>query len=475
MKLLKPWRLFTVLKYSPAMATFPKGFIWGAATSSYQIEGAANVDGRGQSIWDTFSKTPGKVAKGDTGDVANDHYHRYLEDIAIMKEIGLQGYRFSFAWPRMFPNGDAVREERGFAFYDRLIDAILEAGIEPLATLYHWDLPQALQDKGGWENREILKPFAEYSAAVVERFGDRVKKFSPINEPWVVAWLGNGIGIHAPGKRDRKTAFTVAHHTVLAHVASTKAMRAVRSDILTGPVLNQANSVAADPHDPVQKHALAIADAHQNTFWMDAFMKGSYPKILLDEFGDELKPVIQDGDLESATIKNDFIGINYYFDNYVHPSKGGDNQWHSIAGLFGLDIDETAPAPLTDMGWPITPNGLKNLLVRWHKEYGSALPDLYITENGVAYDEGVSADGKCHDQRRIDYLQQHLHAVADAIAEGSPVKGYYQWSLMDNFEWALGYDKRFGIVHVDFDTQKRTIKDSGYWYKETIRTNGSEI
>ena len=207
------------------MATFPKGFIWGAATSSYQIEGAANVDGRGQSIWDTFSKTPGKVAKGDTGDVANDHYHRYLEDIAIMKEIGLQGYRFSFAWPRMFPNGDAVREERGFAFYDRLIDAILEAGIEPLATLYHWDLPQALQDKGGWENREILKPFAEYSAAVVERFGDRVKKFSPINEPWVVAWLGNGIGIHAPGKRDRKTAFTVAHHTVLAHVASTKAVR----------------------------------------------------------------------------------------------------------------------------------------------------------------------------------------------------------------------------------------------------------
>ena len=462
-------------KYSPAMATFPQDFIWGAATSSYQIEGAAKIDGRGPSIWDTFCHTPGKVAKGDTGDVANDHYHRYLEDIAIMKELGLKGYRFSFAWPRMFPNGDAVREERGFAFYDRLIDAILEAGIEPLATLYHWDLPQALQDKGGWENREILKPFAEYSAAVVERFGDRVKKFSPINEPWVVAWLGNGIGIHAPGKHDRKIAFTVAHHTVLAHVASTKAMRAVRSDILTGPVLNQANSVAADPHDPVQKHALAIADAHQNTFWMDAFMKGSYPKILLDEFGDELKPVIQDGDLESATIKNDFIGINYYFDNYIKRSQGGENQWHSIAGLFGLDIDEAAPGPLTDMGWPITPNGLKNLLVRWHKEYGSALPDLYITENGVAYDEGVSADGKCHDQRRIDYLQQHLATVADAIAEGSPVKGYYQWSLMDNFEWALGYDKRFGIVHVDFDTQKRTIKDSGYWYKETIRTNGSEI
>jgi len=457
------------------MATFPKDFIWGAATSSYQIEGAAHVDGRGASIWDTFCKTPGKVAKGDTGDVANDHYNRYPEDIAIMKELGLKGYRFSFAWPRMFPSGDSVREERGFAFYDRLIDAILEAGIEPLATLYHWDLPQALQDKGGWENREILKPFAEYSAAVVERFGNRVKKFSPINEPWVVAWLGNGIGIHAPGKHDRATAFKVAHHTVLAHVASTKAMRAVRSDILTGPVLNQANSNADDANDPVQKHAIEISDAHQNRFWMDAFMKGSYPQILLDEFGDELKPVIQDGDLESATIKNDFIGINYYFDNFIHPSKGAGNQWHSIAGLFDLDIDETAPGPLTDMGWPLTPYGLKNLLVRWHKEYGDKLPDLYVTENGVAYDEGVSADGKCHDQRRIDYLQTHLKAIADAIAEGSPVKGYYQWSLMDNFEWALGYDKRFGIVHVDFDTQKRTIKDSGYWYADQIKVNGAGI
>ena len=457
------------------MATFPKDFIWGAATSSYQIEGAAYEDGRGLSIWDTFCKTPGKVANGDTGDVANDHYHRYLEDIALMKELGLKSYRFSFAWPRMFPNGDGVREERGFAFYDRLIDALLEAGIEPLATLYHWDLPQTLQDKGGWTNRDIVKAFADYSTAVVEHFGDRVKKWTPINEPWVVSWLGYGIGIHAPGVKDRKSAFAAAHHTVLAHVASTNAMRAVRNDILTGPVLNQANSIADDPKDPVQAHALAIADAHQNTFWMDAFMKGSYPQILLDTYGDELASVIKPGDLESATVKNDFIGINYYFDNYIHPSKGGGNQWHSIAGLFGLDIDETAPGPLTDMGWPLTPFGLKNLLVRWHKEYGNALPDLFITENGVAYDEGISEDGKCHDQRRIDYLSTHLAAVAGAIAEGSPVKGYYQWSLMDNFEWALGYEKRFGIVHVDFDTQKRTIKDSGYWYKDVIANNGAAV
>ena len=457
------------------MATFPKDFLWGAATSSYQIEGAANEDGRGPSIWDTFCKTPGKVAKGDTGDVANDHYHRYPEDIAIMKELGLQGYRFSFAWPRMFPKGDGVREERGFDFYDRLIDGLLEAGIEPLATLYHWDLPQALQDKGGWVNRDIVHHFADYSTAVVERFGDRVKKFSPINEPWVVAWLGHGIGIHAPGILDRRSAFAAAHHTVLAHAASTNAMRAVRGDILTGPVLNQTNYVADDINDPIQAHAAAIGDAHQNRFWMDAIMHGTYPQILIDTYGDELTSVIKDGDMQAAMVKNDFIGINYYFDNRIGASLGGKPEWHSISGLFDLDIDETPRGPLTDMGWPLTPHGLENLLVRWHKEHGDKLPPLYITENGVAYDDGPDASGHVADQRRIDYLQTHLKAVSNAIAQGSPVKGYYQWSLMDNFEWALGYDKRFGIVHVDFETQKRIIKDSGYWYRDQIKNNGQAI
>jgi beta-glucosidase len=457
------------------MATFPKDFIWGAATSSYQIEGAANEDGRGISIWDTFSKTPGKVARGESGDVANDHYHRYPEDIELMKELGLQSYRFSFAWPRMFPKGDSTREERGFDFYDRLIDKLLEANIEPLATLYHWDLPQALQDKGGWVNRDIVKHFADYSTAVVERFGDRVKKFSPINEPWVVAWLGYGIGIHAPGITDRRSAFAAAHHTVLAHAASTNAMRAVRNDILTGPVLNQARHVADDLNDPAQAHAANIGDAHQNRFWMDAFMKGSYPQVLLDNYGDELTSVIKDGDLKAATVKNDFIGINYYFDNRIGKSLGGKPEWHSISGMFELDIDETPRGPLTDMGWPLTPNGLEDLLVRWHKEYGTALPDLYITENGAAYDDGPDANGIVKDQRRIDYLQTHLKAVSNAISQGSPVKGYYQWSLMDNFEWALGYEKRFGIVHVDFDTQKRTIKESAKWYSNVIKNNGAGI
>ena len=457
------------------MSKFPQNFIWGAATSSYQIEGAAYEDGRGLSIWDTFCKTPGKVANGDTGDVANDHYHRYSEDIAIMKDLGLKSYRFSFAWPRMFPNGDSVREERGFAFYDRLIDALLDANIEPLATLYHWDLPQTLQDKGGWVNRDIVSYFADYSTAIVERFGDRVKKFSPINEPWVVAWLGYGIGIHAPGHQSRKEAFAAAHHTVIAHAASTNAMREVRSDILTGPVLNQAQHLADDPSDPVQAKAADIGDAHQNRFWMDAFMRGSYPQVLIENYGDELLSVIKDGDLQSATVKNDFIGINYYFDNRIGKSLGGKPEWHSISGLFDLDIDETPRGPLTDMGWPLTPNGLEALLVRWHKEYGDRLPALYITENGAAYDEGPDASGRVADQRRIDYLHTHLNAVSNAIAQGSPVKGYYQWSLMDNFEWALGYEKRFGIVHVDFDTQKRTIKDSAKWYAEVIKNNGAGL
>lgn len=455
--------------------SFPPGFLWGAATSSYQIEGAATIDGRGPSIWDTFSKSPGKVANGDTGDVANDHYHRYPHDIALMKELGLQAYRFSFAWPRMFPKGDGAREERGFAFYDRLIDSLLAAGIEPLATLYHWDLPQALQDKGGWVNRDIVDYFADYSTAVVEAFGDRIKKFSPINEPWVVAWLGYGIGIHAPGIKDRSSAFAAAHHTVLTHAASTLAMRAVRSDILTGPVLNQANYLPDDADDPFQKHTADLLDAVQNRFWMDAFMHGTYPKILLDSFADELGAVIKDGDLESATVKNDFIGINFYFDSRVGPAVDGLDQWHSISSLFGLASDESPRGPLTDMGWPLTPDGLEKLLVRWHIEHGTTLPDLFVTENGVAYDDGPDGSGRVMDQRRIDYLQTHLRAIANAIAQGSPVKGYYQWSLMDNFEWALGYEKRFGIIHVDFDTQVRTIKDSGYWYRDQIKNNGHSI
>lgn len=457
------------------MNNFPEDFTWGAATSAYQIEGATNLDGRGQSIWDHFCNTPGKVSNGDSGDIANDHYHRFPEDIKIMSQLGLKSYRFSFAWPRLFPNGNLIREERGFDFYDRLIDELLAVGIEPLATLYHWDLPQALQEDGGWENREIIYKFADYSAAVVKSFGDRIKKFSPINEPWVVAWLGHGIGIHAPGVMNLRSAFAVAHHTVIAHALSTNAMRSVRSDILTGPVLNQANYIADDIADEIQAHVAAISDAHQNRFWMDAFMYGKYPQILLDTYAEDLTSVIKNGDMELAKVKNDFIGINYYFDNRIGRSLGGKPEWHSISGLLNFNIDETPIGPLTDMGWPLSPDGLERLLVRWHKEHGDNLPPLYITENGAAYDDGPDSDGRIRDNRRIDYLRTHLAAVSRAISQGSPVKGYYQWSLMDNFEWALGYAKRFGIVYVDFKTQKRIIKDSGYWYRDTINNNGEEI
>lgn len=455
--------------------SFPQNFIWGAATAAFQVEGASKADGRGPSIWDTFCDTPGKVANGDNGEIACDHYHRFEEDIAIMKEMGIKSYRFSFAWPRLFPQGDSVREERGFAFYDRLINALIKAGIEPLGTLYHWDLPQPLQDKGGWADRQILDAFEFYARAIAEHFGDRVKKFSPINEPWVVSWLGYGIGVHAPGHASRKEAFASAHHTVIAHARAVKTMKEVRPDLLIGPVLNQANFPVDDANDPVQVEANDVMDAQQNRWWMDAFYKGEYPQILLERFGDEIKPLIHPGDMELAQIKNDFIGINYYFDNRIGSNKDSAEKFYDLSNVFDLDVDMAMHGEKTDMGWPITPEGLYNLLTRWKRELGDHCPDLYITENGCAYGDGPNEDGVINDQRRIKYLDLHLAAARDAIRDGAPLKGYYQWSLLDNFEWAFGYEKRFGIVHVDFTTLKRTIKESGHWYARQIASNGGEL
>ena len=454
---------------------FPNGFVWGAATSSYQIEGAVNEDGRGKSIWDTFCKVPGAIANGDSGDVANDHYHRYKEDIALMKSVGLQAYRFSFAWPRLFPDGTGRKENRGFDFYDRLIDQLLENEITPYGTLYHWDLPQALEDKGGWRNREILNWFGEYATTVGEKFGDRVKNFFPINEPWVVAWLGHGVGIHAPGHKNRREAFTVAHHTVMAHATAVNALRATYGDLKIGPVLNQAQYVPDDLTDSNQVHAAKILDAVQNRYWMQGIFEGKYPQELIDEFGDEVTAPIKNGDLEFAKVKNDILGINYYFDTRVASPKSGEIDPFDFSALWGLNIDSTPQGPLTDMGWPITPQGLEALLVRWHKEYGDNLPPIFITENGAAYGDAPDSAGKVSDVRRIDYLAKHLMSVKNAAIQGAPMAGYFQWSLMDNFEWSLGYEKRFGIIYVDFQNQKRTIKDSGYWYRDTILNNGINI
>ena len=451
------------------MRNFPEGFLWGAATAAYQVEGAAREDGRGPSIWDTFSHTPGKTDNGDTGDVACDMYHRYPADIALMQGLGIKGYRLSISWSRLFPNGDEVREERGFAFYDDLINTLIAQGITPYITLYHWDLPQALEEKGGWRNRSTIDAFGRYAAAVAEHFGDRVKHFAPINEPWCVAWLGYGLGVHAPGISDRPTAFKVAHHTVLAHATAVNAMRAVRDDLKIGPVLNHANYPADDPSDPEQAHASDILDAVQNRWWMDAIFYGKYPQVLIDEFGSEFLSAILPGDMELAQTKNDWIGINYYFDTRVGPSDAANPIAFDNSALLGLSIDSSPRGELTDMGWPITPVGLTNLLVRWTDQFGSRLPQIFITENGCAYPDGPDPAGKVNDQHRIAYLEKHLKALLDAIGQGVDVGGYFQWSLLDNFEWSLGYQKRFGIVYVNYQTQERILKESAHWYAEVIK------
>lgn len=439
--------------------TFPKDFRWGAATAAFQIEGASTTDGRGTSIWDTFCATPGKVAFGDTGEVACDHYHRYPEDIAIMRELGIKNYRMSLSWTRLFPNGDAVRNPKGFAFYDRLIDSLLAAGIEPNVTLYHWDLPQSLEDAGGWPTRAVLGPFEQYAAAVGEHFGDRVKRFAPHNEPAVFAYLGYGNGAHAPGIADEKLSFAAAHHTVVAHNLAMRALRDTVPGALLGPVMAQSAFDVDDYSDPEQVAAATYADAFHNGFWMDGMLLGRYPEVVMRDRAAELEQLIQPGDLEVQPI--DWLGVNFYFNSRIGP-KGAD----------GSHMLDHSARNHTDMGWPITPHGLSTLLLKWHRVYGDLIPELYVTENGCAYDDEPSADGQVHDARRIEYLQQHLAAVEQAIDGGAPVKGYYQWSLLDNFEWAYGYEKRFGLVHVGFATQQRTIKDSARWYADVITRNG---
>jgi len=454
------------------MSSFGRDFIWGAATAAYQIEGAHNLDGRGSSIWDTFSRIPGKVANGDTGDVACDFYHLYPQDIAMMRELGIKHFRMSLAWSRMFPNGDAVRNQKGFDFYDRVIDALLEAGIEPNVTLYHWDLPQPLEDQGGWPTRVVLDPFEDYARAVGEHFGDRVKRWAPINEPWCVSWLGYGLGLHAPGITDFSKAIAAAHHTVVAHNRATKALHETVRDALVGPVLNQALPDVDDITDPFQLNAAEVLDMNQNTFWMNAILRGEYPEKAYEVYGDRLRSVIQPGDLDVQPIE--WLGVNFYTNARIgHQIEGPAQMKQSIVStLIGASIESTPVGPLTDMGWPITPQGIGDLLVRWTREYPAELPQLFISENGCAYDDGPGADGRVRDDRRIDYLSRHIASVERAIERGANVGGYYEWSLLDNYEWALGYEKRFGMVHVDYQTQVRTPKDSAHWYAGVIRRNG---
>ena len=449
---------------------FPPGFLWGAATAAYQIEGAVREGGRGRSVWDDFSHTEGKVAKGHTGDVACDHYHRMEDDVALMADLGLKSYRFSISWPRVMPDGRGAVSSAGLDFYHRLVEQLLAHDIVPCPTLFHWDLPSGLEEVGGFRNRDTCSWFADYAALMAQELGDRVTMWSTFNEPWCYAYLGHAWGVHAPGLRDGKAAVTVAHHELLAHGMAVQAMRAERAGLDLGIVINP-SPVRSEGTPSASDDQMARVDAIHNRWWFDAVLTGSYPADLAAdaEFAG-LMDAVQPGDLEYVAQPLDWIGINYYFDLLLRGVRPDDErrtlpQYPTVVGTVDADVRPVH----TDMGWPITPEGFTELLVRLRDDYPN-LPPLYITENGCAYDDPV-VDGRVADPRRIDYLDLHLRAVKAAIDAGVDVRGYYQWSLMDNFEWALGYDKRFGIVHVDFDTLERTWRDSAHWYHDLIATN----
>ncbi|MEU8656608.1 GH1 family beta-glucosidase [Actinoplanes philippinensis] len=449
---------------APTGITFPDGFVWGTATASYQIEGAAREDGRGPSIWDTFSRTPGKVFAGHTGDVACDHYHRYAEDVALMADLNLGAYRFSVAWPRIRPDGTGPVNTRGLDFYDRLTDELLSKGIDPVVTLYHWDLPQTLEDRGGWTVRETAEAFAEYAQVVFGRLGDRVGTWTTLNEPWCSAYLGYGNGIHAPGRRDPAGSLAAVHHLNLAHGLAARALRSAgaRSISIT---LNPCEVSPLDPANPADVDAARIIDGVANRIFFDPILRGHYPADVLEHISriTDLS-FIKDGDEEIINAPIDVLGINFYTPSYVS-AKPGQPAALDYPGSEGIAFRKPV-GPVTDMGWQIEPESLTRLLTRIHRDYPGT--PLMITENGAAYPEGV------HDPLRIEYVDAHLRACHDALAAGVDLRGYFAWSLMDNFEWAEGYAKRFGIVHVDYTTQQRVLKDSAKWYREVIRRNGLE-
>ncbi|MGI5231636.1 GH1 family beta-glucosidase [Actinoallomurus sp. CA-142502] len=432
-------------------------FVWGAATAAYQIEGAADEDGRVPSIWDTYSHTPGRVRDGDTGDVATDHYHRWAQDVETMSALGLDAYRFSIAWPR-------IHDRRGIDFYSRLVDALLERGIAPVATLYHWDLPQSLEDAGGWPARDTAYRFAEYAERIGAALGDRVHTWTTLNEPWCSAFLGYASGVHAPGRTEPAAALAAAHHLNLAHGLAAR--------VLPGRV-----SVTLNLHH-VRGDAEAArrVDAVANRVFLGPMLDGAYPADLLEDTARITDwSFVRDGDEATIAAPLDVLGVNYYTPTLVRPWNGGtprataDGHGDGTASPWvGCDDVEFVrqPGPYTEMGWSIDPTGLTDLLLRLHRDH----PDmpLMITENGAAFDDQIDADGRIHDQRRIDYLRDHLAAVGRAMKAGADVRGYFVWSLLDNFEWAHGYSKRFGIVHVDYATQERTWKDSAHWYRDHI-------
>jgi beta-glucosidase len=440
------------------LAALPQDFAWGTATSAYQIEGAVAEDGRSPSIWDTFSHTPGKIEGGDHGDVACDHYHRWREDIALMKRLGTNAYRLSVAWPRVVPGGDGEVNAKGLDFYDQLVDGLLEAGITPSVTVYHWDLPQALQDRGGWPERDTAHHLAAYASAVAERLGDRVKHWATLNEPLCSAWIGHLEGRMAPGATDLTAAVRASYHLLLGHGLAAGAIRAAAPGAQVG-IVNNLSTVAPASDRDEDVAAARRMDGHTNRWWLDPVHGRGFPTDMLEVYGVELPEL--PGDMETIAAPLDWLGLNYYFPAVVTDDPTGP-------APFARQVERPG-VPRTGMDWEIDANGIEALLLRLTDEYGARR--LYVTENGSAYPDVVRADGSIDDRERARYLEEHLAACARAVRKGAPLAGYFAWSLLDNFEWAYGYDKRFGLVHVDYATQRRTIKGSGHRYTDIIRAH----
>ncbi len=440
---------------------FPKGFLWGAATASYQIEGAWNEDGKGESTWDRFSHTPGTIYQNQNGDVACDHYHLWEKDVDLMSYIGLKAYRFSISWPRIFPEGKGKVNPKGLAFYDKLIDRLLEKGIKPAITLYHWDLPQTLEDIGGWLNRDVAKYFSEYASFLFYKFGDRVDLWITLNEPWVNAFLGYGWGVHAPGKRDMKGAFIASHNFLLAHGY---AVQIYKEEGYKGSIGITINVAPVYPEKDTEENLIAVErhDAFSNRWFLDPIFKKSYPESawkVLEKTPWVFKVEERDFDIISQPI--DFIGINYYTRSIVKANS--EDPYTGISRVQG-------DGEVTAMNWEIYPDGLYDILVQLYSSY--KIP-IYITENGAAFDD-ILQNGKVNDIKRVNYLREHIKRAYFAIRDGVDLRGYFVWSLMDNFEWGHGFSKRFGIIYVNYENQERILKESAYFYKGIIERNGLE-
>jgi beta-glucosidase len=449
---------------------FPDGFRWGAATSSYQIEGAVDVDGRGPSIWDTFCRVPGAISDGTSGEIACDHYHRYRDDVALMAQLGLQDYRFSIAWPRVQPTGTGPANPAGLDFYSRLVDALLEHGIEPVVTLYHWDLPQPLEDAGGWPERDTAARFAEYAAIVAQRLGDRVGTFTTLNEPWCAAFLGYASGDHAPGRTEPAAAYRAAHHLLLGHGLAVRALRAeLPADRLVAITLNPAN-VRADSDAGTDRGAARWAELATNQVFLDPLLRGALAaELVAATAGLTDWDFVRDGDLATINAPIDALGVNYYFPHLVGATPRPDGSSMPYPGVPGAWAHRQ-DGPRTAMDWRVEPASLTELLRKLAGEYPGT--PFVITENGAAYADSVAPDGSVPDPDRAAYLTAHIGAVLDAVEGGVDVRGYFAWSLLDNFEWAWGLSQRFGLVHVDYASQRRTPKASASVYREIIAAHG---